>query len=337
MTLSDVAEDAGVSPMTVSRVINDEKSVKATTRERVRESIKKLNYTPNLGARRLAGARVARICLLYANPSVAYLGELLEGALEAAEALGHQLIVSRTNQSVTPKFIVANMSANWDALIIPSPISDSSDIREQIVEAGYPAVFLSGAVNKARTDTLTVNEIQIDNAQAGYEMTQLLLQAGHRRIGFIKGDQRHIGSAQREVGYRRALQEQGVSVDENLILEGDFTFEAGADAGRALLGQKKPPTAIFASNDDMAAGVLAAAATLGLRVPDDLSVAGFDDSPIARTVWPNLTTIRQPVAEIGANAVRMLDTIMGSDSDDIRHKVLDFSVVKRGSVAPPRV
>lgn len=338
-TIMDVALDAGVSSMTVSRVINGEANVREDTRARVEDSIRKLRYRPNIGARRLAGARVARICLLYGNPSSAYLGELLMGALDAAAKMGHQLIVARPDEGDLIERISAGMLVKWDGLIAPSPIGDRPEIRRLVSETRFPSVFLTGASGKAGETGPAVNEIRIDNHNAARTMTQLLIDAGHVRIGFVRGPTPHGASARRYDGYYTAMQEAGLVVTPDMIERGDYTYRSGMEAASRLLARPDRPTAIFAGNDDMAAGVLAAAAQLGLRTPQDLSVTGFDDSPIATTVWPQLTTIRQPVAEMAASAVRLLDEIIWRRPSDVSQQptrqIVPYSVILRDSVAPP--
>ena len=333
VTLADVAKDAGVSPMTVSRVINGDEKVKQTTRERVNQSIEKLKYAPNLAARSLAGTRALRICLLYGNPSSAYLGELLMGALEAASDLGAHLIVERIDENVTPEEIAENLGRDWDALIVPPPISDVAGIRRLVAKQNFPTVFLSSA-----TETGRANEIRIDDETAAYEITHALLAKHHRKIGFVKGHPNQTTSERRYQGYLRALKEAGIEPIAEYVEQGFFTYRSGLDAGEALLSLPDSPTAILASNDDMAAGLLAAAARHGRSVPRDLSIAGFDDSPIATTVWPNLSTVRQPVAEMAAKAVGLVWKLgQGKQAaTDVETIILPHTLVERDSISVPK-
>ena len=333
VTLADVAKDAGVSPMTVSRVINGDEKVKDSTRERVNDSIEKLKYAPNIAARSLAGARALRICLLYGNPSSAYLGELLMGALEAASDLGAHLIVERTDENVTPEEIAENLGRDWDALIVPPPISDVAGIRRLVAAQNFPTVFLSSA-----TETGRANEIRIDDETAAYEITQALLEKHHKKIGFVKGHPNQTASERRYQGYLRALKDASIEPLADYVEQGFFTYRSGLDAGEALLSLPEPPSAILASNDDMAAGLLAAAARHGRSVPRDLSIAGFDDSPIATTVWPNLSTVRQPVAEMAAKAVALVWKLgQGKQAaTDVETIVLQHTLIERDSISVPQ-
>ena len=319
--------------MTVSRVINGDAKVKASTRDKVQASIERLNYSPNISARNLAGAKSLRICLLFGNPSSAYLGELLMGALQAASDVGAHLVVERTDASVTPKQIASNLRTSWDALIVPPPISDVAGIRRLVLREGIPTVFLSSAALPGRA-----NEIRIDDRAAARNVAELLLARGHRRVGFIKGHPNQTVSEERFLGYKDAIAAAGLEFEANLVAQGFFSYRSGMDAGEELLALKAPPTAIFASNDDMAAGLMAAASVRGLLVPRDLSVVGFDDSPIATTVWPNLTTVRQPVAEMAAEAVKLIQKIWRDKSaaSDPQTLIDDYQIVERETVSSPR-
>ena len=332
VTISDVAQHAGVSSMTVSRVMNRDGKVKALTREKVETAISELNYAPNLAARSLAGSKIRRICLLYGNPSSAYLGELLLGALEATSDAGVHLIVERTSPDLAPASLREKFERDWDALIVPPPMSDISGIRKIINRQNFPAAFISSA-----TEPGHANEVRINDRLAAYEMTIFLISKGHHDIGFIKGHPNQTVSEQRYLGYCDALADKGVIPNQQWIMEGLFTYRSGEEAGLKLLGSKHRPTAIFASNDDMAAGVLAAAARKGMSVPEHLSVVGFDNSPIASTVWPGLTTLSQPVAELAAKAVDLIlntRTLDQTNTDNFSTIIMPHKLVERGSVMP---
>ncbi len=301
ITIADVAEHAGVSSMTVSRVVNRDANVKSATRQKVEMAIAELNYSPNIAARSLAGSKIRRICLLYGNPSSAYLGELLLGALEAASEAGAHLIVERTTPDLDPGTLEERLGRDWDALIVPPPMSDIAGIRALVHKHSFPAAFISSATEPGRA-----NEIRIDDKLAAYEMTKFLIGTGHSKIGFIKGHPNQTVSTLRYQGYADALRESGLAERKAYVAQGLFTYRSGEEAGMQLLSMGDRPSAVFASNDDMAAGVLAAAGRCGLSVPSDLSVVGFDDSPLASTVWPPLTTLSQPVAKMAAKAVEIV-------------------------------
>ncbi|MCG8442036.1 MAG: LacI family DNA-binding transcriptional regulator, partial [Caulobacterales bacterium] len=300
----------------------------------VLQSIRELNYAPNISARRLAGGRSARICLLYGNPSSAYLGELLVGALEVASELGHHLIVERVNEAVSPAAFYKGLDQMWDGLIVPPPISDVASFRRLVGKESFPTVFLSSSAKRARP-----NEICIDDYHAARDMTGFLIEKGHRRLGFVKGHPNQAVSDRRYRGFVDAAEAAGLAVGELRVAQGYFTYRSGLAAGDELLGDAPAPTAIFAANDDMAAGVLAAAARRGLHVPAELSVCGFDDSPIASTVWPNLTTVRQPVAEMAGSAVRLIDRLIAADGEGASARgaarYAPYSISVRDSVGAP--
>jgi len=324
-TIADVARLSGVSAMTVSRVVNRVANVKTATREKVETAIAELGYAPNVAARNLAGARAKRICLLYGNPSSAYLGELMLGALEAASEHGARLIVERTTQDLNPETLEPHFNRDWDAIIIPPPMSDIAGIRKLVAKHDFPAVFMSSARKEGRA-----NEIRIDDFKAAYEMTEHLISQGHKRIGFIKGNPNQSVSLKRYEGYCAALLEAGIPRDDAMITEGLFTYKSGEEAASKLLEQSLPPTAIFASNDDMATGALASAARYGLSVPDALAIVGFDDSPIATIVWPPLTTLRQPVSDMAKTAIEML---MSPRTPDTAYQtiILPHKLITRGT------
>lgn len=328
VTIVDVAKVAGVSTMTISRVVNGDPKVKPSTREKVETAIAELNYAPNVAARALKGSSVRRVCLLYGNPSSAYLGELLLGALEAASEAGIHLIVERTDPSLDLVALKERFEKDWDAIIVPPPISDVVGLRKLVAHSRFPAVFLSSS-----TDTGRANEIRIDDYAAALEITNLLISNGHTRIGFIKGNPNQSVSEQRYKGYLSALKEADLPLDIDIVQEGLFTYRSGEQAATRLLALPSRPTAIFASNDDMAAGALSSAARHNIVVPKDLAIVGFDDSPIATTVWPSLTTLRQPVAEMAKAAVEI---VLNADAaqEPFEAIVMAHQIIVRGSTLP---
>ncbi|MEM6415272.1 MAG: LacI family DNA-binding transcriptional regulator [Pseudomonadota bacterium] len=333
VTLADVAKEAGVSPMTASRVINGDQKVKSTTREKVQGVIERLKYAPNVAARNLAGANPLRICLLYGNPSSAFLGELLMGALSAASELGVQLLVEKTDDTVTPHEISLNMNTYWDGLIVPSPISEMPGLRKMIADRNFPTAFIASGAEPGRG-----HEIRINDDAAAFDVTKMLLEKGHRDIAFIKGHPTQIASEKRFLGYQRALNEFGLRTDPKNVEQGFFTYRSGLDAAEVFLNRDRRPTAIFASNDDMAAGAMAAAARHRLSVPKDLSIVGFDDSPIASTVWPNLTTVRQPIADMAASGIALVNRLgrrQKVKQAEFETITLPYNIIERETVSVP--
>jgi LacI family transcriptional regulator len=334
-TINDVARHAEVSPMTVSRVINGETNVRPATRERVNEAIAALNYAPNPAARSLAGAGQTRIGLLYSNPSTGFLSEFLLGSLDQAARSDVQIVVEKCElgeheMQVTQRLIDSGI----DGVVLPPPLCENSGILALLGAAAIPTVSVASSVP---ADDLFA--IRIDDRAAALTMVRHVMTLGHRRIGFVTGNPNLSASARRLDGYRAALEESGIAVDEDLIAHGLFTYRSGLDAAERLLDLAEPPTAIFASNDDMAAATVAMAHRRGLDVPGDLTVCGFDDTTLSTAIWPELTTIHQPIADMSRAAVELLvQAIRGQRTGETieRHRLLDFTLIRRQSDAAPR-
>ncbi|PHQ61233.1 MAG: LacI family transcriptional regulator [Sphingobium sp.] len=336
-TINDVARRAGVSPMTVSRVINGEQVVRPETREKVQAAIAALNYAPSAAARSLAGGDEIRIGLLYSNPSASYLSEFLVGSLDQASRSGIDLVVEKWDEQTSVQDVVAHLlRGRIDGVVLPPPLCDLQEMVEALTAAGIPAVAV--ATGRPPAD---LSAVSIDDRQAAYEMTRHLIALGHTRIGFIKGNPNQTASAKRFEGYVEALQQAGLAIQDELIAQGYFTYRSGLDAAEHIMALADPPTAVFASNDDMAAATVAIAHRSGLDVPGDLTVCGFDDSSLATTIWPELTTIRQPISAMSRAAVevlvRRLKGRRSQKNGETEHLVLDHALIRRQSDAAPRV
>jgi LacI family transcriptional regulator len=335
-TISDVARAAGVSTMTVSRVINGAGNVKAKTLEAVDAAIAKLNYAPNPAARSLAGARQIRIGLLYSNPSAAYLSEFLVGGLEQASLSHVQLVVEKCVAGSDEVRVARSLIADGiDGVILPPPICDSLPVIEVLTASKTPCVVVASGRPSEH-----VSSVSIDDFAAARAMTAHLLALGHARIGFIIGNPDQTASARRLEGYKAALNDAGLKVDNALITQGLFTYRSGLDAAERLLKLSDQPSAIFASNDDMAAATVAVAHSHGLAVPSDLTVCGFDDTALATTIWPELTTVRQPIGEMSRAAlellVRKIKALRNGVPELNGRLQLAFTLVRRQSDAAPR-
>ncbi|MFC4311910.1 LacI family DNA-binding transcriptional regulator [Steroidobacter flavus] len=332
MTIEAVAQRAGVSAMTVSNVINDTGKMSAETRQAVQAAIAELGYTPNAAARALASAGATKIGIIYLDTQSAFLSAMLVGALEAAASGGAQVTVrvcaEKTFDAATDA-LRSLVRSGANALLIAPPFCEMIGGTSLLDELAVPAAALS--TGRPLPDMKTV---RIDDRAAATAMTELLLRKGHRRIGFISGPASHSSSAPRRIGYEAALLAHGIKRSPELIVPGDFSFESGLAAASQLLKLKDRPTAIFASNDDMAAAVISCASRQGLHIPSDLAVAGFDDTPIAVKIWPALTTIRQPIAKMAercaalliANA-RKVPQAQSFSGDE----VIDFQLMERES------
>jgi len=340
-TMADVAKLAGVSAMTVSRVMNGKGLVRESTRRKVAEAVAALNYTPNQEARNLAGSKPIRVGFLYSNPSAGYLSEFLVGLLNQSGLNNVQLFVEKCEAGDHEEEQTRHLIENGlDGIILPPPLCDSEAIIACIADAGIPAVVVACGQPDER-----VGAVSIDDFDAAYNMTRHLIALGHQRIGFVVGHPNQSASARRLAGYRAAIEEKGAhkGVDRSgeLVVQGMFTYRSGLDAAEHLLALEERPTAIFASNDDMAAAAVAVAHRLGLDVPGDLTVTGFDDTALATTIWPELTTVRQPIAEMAREAVQLLVRRVRAQREGIEAEPervrMDFELVRRQSDAAPRI
>lgn len=341
-TIIDVAAQAGVSIKTVSRVVNQEPGVNEITRAKVLEVVAALKYRPKLSARSLAGARSFIIGLLYYDPSAAFVAGVQQGATLRCREAGYHLVVESLHgeaPDLEQQVERVVQALRPDGMLLTPPLCDNPKVLKALQESGTPCVLMSPAQADRGTGGAggwaVLPSVRMDEVKAAEELTELLIQLGHRRIALIQGATDQSASSLRHEGFSKAMAAHGLDVDPALVYRGDFTFRTGVEGARHLLGQRAKPTAIFASNDDMALGVLAAANQLGLRVPQELSVVGFDDSPAATLVWPPLTTVRQPTAEMARVAVEILIGTSGDD-DAPQCRVLAHELVERHSTAPPR-
>lgn len=333
-TIHDVAAQARVSIKTVSRVINNVKTVKPHTREKVMRVIRKLDYHPNPSARSLGGSRSYLIGLLYDYSCDYYATTVLTGVLETCRAAHYQVVMHPCDYQ-SPKLVTelgrSVHQSRADGVIITPPLSDITAVTALFEEQGIPFVRIAPA---ERTDTR--RSVFTNDRETCSRMTEQLVALGHRRIGFIIGHPDHIAVADRYRGYADGLRACGLTLDKKLVLQGDNSYLCGVRSARKLLQmpESKRPTAIFASNDEMAAGVLAAAHEMGLSVPEELSVVGFDDMPLASKVWPALTTIRQPIPSMAARAAELLMMQLRGEPDDKSGHVLESSLTFRQSTGP---
>jgi LacI family transcriptional regulator, galactose operon repressor len=330
--MHDVAKHAGVSPMTVSRALSGDAYVETNTRQRVQAAVKELGYSPNVAARNLARASTVHIGLLYNNPSAAYLNELLVGVLEQSSHAGCQIVLEKCGARNERAAIERLLRDGVGGVILPPPLSDSNIALEALRAAKIP--FIAVATGRPEEAGLSV---RIDDLEAAGAMTRYLLSLGHRDIGFIIGAANQTVSAQRQAGFEKALREAGLPLHPEWVRQGSFSYRSGLQAAEQILGSGRRPTAIFASNDDMAAAAIAVAHKVHLDVPKDLTIVGFDDTPLATTIWPALTTVRQPVAAMARKAVELLleeirKRRLGESLEPLQH-FMSFTLVKRESSA----
>ena len=327
-TIRDVSRLAGVSFKTVSRVINDQQYVSADTRERVLAVMAEIGFQPNQAARALAGHRSHQIALICDNPNPWYVYEVQAGVRERCGRDNVRMIAQpydRAAPALLDDIVALIDQAHPDGLVLAPPACDDRAVIDELERRRIPFVRLQPG---ARIDGVPATAI--DNEQAAFDMTRHLVGLGHTRIGFVVGERSYAASGQRLAGHLRALADAGIAVDLDQICQGAFDFASGKAAADRLLDLVPPPTAIFAASDDMAAGVLAAAHRRGIAVPAALSVAGFDDAPLAEIVWPPLTTVHQPLRALAAAAADLL-----LDPAGPRDRRLDHRLVLRESTAPP--
>lgn len=331
-TLSDIAKLAKVSIKTASRVVRKESKVSPKTRAAVEDAIKILNYRPSVAPRAAVGSKSYVIGLVFDNPNASYIVELLQGALEQARKDGYHLIVEPANLS-SPSIIedINNLliQSNLDGMILPPPLCDEPSILKTLISAGKPFVRISPSIS----DELGLR-VEINDHDAAKNMTNKLITLGHKSIGFVTGRKGTATTRRRLAGFYAAMKDARLAVPNEFVLEGNFEYKSALIAGEQLLNQEKRPTAIFASNDEMAAGLIAAAHKAGLSVPGDLSIAGFDDSMVATVVWPQLTTVRQPIKDMAARAVRILIEQCRAEKDyNPSNELLSTEIITRGSTA----
>ncbi|MCW1986379.1 UNVERIFIED_ORG: LacI family transcriptional regulator [Sphingomonas sp. R1F5B] len=332
ITMNDVARHAGVSLKSVSRVINREPHVSDTLRIKVEKAIADLDYVPDLAARSLAGARSFIISVLFDNPSPNYTMKIQAGAYQACVDNQYHLRIDRIDSARPDGEIVADLAAllrngRCDGFVLTPPLADLPVVLDFLREQGVRHVRVA-----PEKPSLEAPGIGMDDTAAGAAVAQLLWQAGHRRFGVLTGPPNHGAAARRRLGFLAALAELGHSgpvVEAN----GGFSFEGGISAGADLLAHTPRPTAIFATNDDSAAGALVACSRAGLAVPRDVSICGFDDSWVARSVWPYLTTVYQPIQEMSYAAASLLMDREGDAAPALR--LLPYHLVERDSIAPP--
>jgi len=341
-TIVDVAERAGVSIKTVSRVINNERHVSAETRAKVRKVVADLGFEANELARGMRSQSQERsfvIGQLYGDPGGPYTSDIQMGLIGRCAYFGYHLVIEELDYR-SPDFERRMRTLlrrlKLDGAVLTAPLTDNDVLQTVLEEAGVPFVCVTPL-----TENRHVPSVRIDETRAAYQLTQHLIALGHRRIGFIKGLPNHAGTHMRYAGFEQAMTEAGLAIDPSLVEDGEFRYFPAIHCANRMLERADRPTAIFASNDEMAAAVIKVAHERDFKLPDDLSVVGFDDIPAAEMLWPALTTVRQPVMKMAAAAGDLLFNRLsaaggGQWPNPIPHLVLQHDIVLRGSTAPVR-
>lgn len=329
-TMKDVARKAGVSLKTVSRVMNHEVYVRDDTREAVIKAAAELHYQFNQAARTLRAGGAQIVALLVNNPSQSYLENMHIGALNQCHKLGMQLIVDECEDGIQGITRLLDTVSPVGMVITP-PLCDDLAILKLLDNRRVPYVLITPAYTASDTPSVT-----IDDESAAREITAYLISIGHKKIGFIKGHPEHGATDKRFKGYVQALNDAGISLDHGIIRQGYFDWASGLQCAEFLMDMPNRPTAIFASNDDMAASVLTAAYRRDIHVPRNLSVVGFDNTAIASIISPQLSTVNQPIAELASEAVNMLIDLISPLRTRPANVRLDYAIIQRESVAAPQ-
>ena len=333
VTIQEVADLAQVSPKTVSRVINNEPRVRSDTRKRILEAIEQLNYRPNLNARGLASNRSFLIGLFCDRPGD-YLSDFQAGAVERCRESNLHLMVEPLDvqsPDIEKQIDTLLGQLRLEGVILLPPLSDHALVLGKLHEAAIPIVRIAPKHNVGAAPS-----IGIDDYAAARQVTAHLLDFGHRRIGFMLGRPEHGATEQRYLGFIDEMRAHQAAVDFDLVQTGNFQFTDGLVCAERMLRAATPPTAIFASNDDMAAAAVSMARKFGLSLPSQLSVTGFDDAPVATMIWPELTTVRQPVAamaRIAADLIIRLEPRRHGWPERVPRHLLAHELIVRNSTA----
>lgn len=335
-TINDIARLSGVSKKTVSRVINRSPLLNEDTRKRVEEVIRETGYIPNPQARALALGRNYLIGLVHDNPNAQMVLNAQQGILDALRGTEFELIVrpvDRGSPTMLDDIHAFLQRHRLYGVVLLPPISEDDRLAQLCRDMGCRYVRMGSAQLDEPQHMVASND-----RDAVQEATRFLIEQGHRRIGLVAGPSGFRSAAERRMGFEAALQAAGVKHARGLVVEGNYTFESGVAAADKLLDLLPRPTAIFASNDEMAAGVLHAARVRALEVPGDLSIIGFDDTPVSAHIWPPLTTVRWPIATMARSAaLKLIGDLAdgGEDEDDVPSMFLS-SLIRRASVSAPR-
>ena len=334
-TINDVAKLAGVSKKTVSRVINSTPKVSPVTLEKVNAAIEQLRFVPHFQARGLAARHSHLLGFVYDNPNAYYVLEMLNSFLRQCRETGFELIVhpcDYRSPAFTSDIVRFARQSRVDGLVLLPPISEFDELLTALSNERVPFVRIG-----SRESGVFAPMVRCDDEDAAARMTEYLMDLGHDKIAFIAGHPDHASSHARLDGYKKVLQSSGMPLRPEYIVWSKYTYQSGVELGRELLELVDPPTAIFAGNDAVACGVMHSAHEMGIAIPAELSVAGYDDSPIALQIWPSLTTLRQPVGQIGKiAATELIKSIRGEHGDRFETIILHPQLKVRDSTAPAR-
>jgi LacI family transcriptional regulator, repressor for deo operon, udp, cdd, tsx, nupC, and nupG len=325
-TIQDVAKEAGVSVATVSRVLNNSPSVSPDTRKNVLAAIKTLNYQPNLLGRNLRRMETRMILVLLPNISNSFYSKIVKGIEDVAHSNGYNIMLCNTNLDKQREKLYLDLLKNRlaDGVIFMAPELNKKELNE--IGKQFPVVQCCEYIKGAN-----VSHVTIDNNQAAKKMVKHLISLGHKRIAMISCKNKFVSTYEREEGYKKALEECGIAPEASLIKYGDFTFKSGLDAMKQILNASEKPTAVFTISDMMAIGAIKAIKSWGLKVPEDIAVAGFDNVSFASMYDPALTTISQNQYALGCTAMDLLLEIIRKDIKQPQELILDHELILRES------
>ncbi|WP_096189762.1 catabolite control protein A [Evansella halocellulosilytica] len=318
ITIYDVAREAGVSMATVSRVVNGNPNVKPTTRKRVLEAIERLGYRPNAVARGLASKRTTTVGVIIPDISSIFFSELARGIEDIATMYKYNIILCNSDQNKEKEIHLVNtlLEKQVDGIVFMG--GEITEEHKEAFEKSPVPIVLSATMD----DNKTLPSVNINYEQASFDAVTSLIEDGHKKIAMLSGTlEDPINGYQKFAGYKRALESAKISVNDDYIAIGDYTYDSGLEAMEKLLALRDKPTAIFASTDEMALGVIHGAQDAGYRVPDDYEVIGFDNTRLATMVRPTLTSVVQPMYDIGAVSMRLLTKLMNKEEVE-EHAVL---------------
>ncbi|RWZ59751.1 catabolite control protein A [Halobacillus fulvus] len=326
VTIYDVAREANVSMATVSRVVNGNPNVKPATRKKVHEAIERLGYRPNAVARGLASKKTTTVGVIIPDISSIFFAELARGIEDIATMYNYNIILSNSDQNKDKELHLINamLGKQVDGLVFMGGKITEDHIRE--FKTSSVPIALAATVDETG-ETPAVN---INYEQAAYEATELLLSNNNEKVAFVSGPEDTVVNIQKLEGYKRAMNDHGHD-PEKWIVTGDYSYDSGIEALDQLLALEEQPTAVFVAADEMALGVIHGAQDRGMRVPEDLEVFGFDNTRLATMVRPTLSTVVQPMYDIGAVAMRLLTKFMNKEEVDEQNVILPHRIVERNS------
>ncbi len=328
ITIYDVAREANVSMATVSRVVNGNPNVKPATRKKVLEVIERLGYRPNAVARGLASKKTTTVGVIIPDISSPFFAELARGIEDIATMYKYNIILSNSDQNKDKELHLLNtmLGKQVDGIVFMGGNISEEHVAE--FKRSPAPIVLAGSLE----DSEQVPSVNIDYEQATFDAVNTFIEKGHKRIAMVIGPfHEPINKEKKLVGYKKALEAAGISVEEDLIVEGDYTYDSGIEAFEKLLELPEKPTAIYVGSDEMAVGVVHGAQDKGYSVPDDFEVISSDNTRISLMVRPQLTTVIQPLYDIGAVAMRLLTKFMNKEKVSEHTVVLPHRIELRSS------